>query len=79
MWPEGEHGFGAVNGFDDPSLIAEEPHVVPIFDESILYVIFRTGQGYMGHAQSNKGDPAKPWKPSSFARYLKKRRGGGGS
>ena len=28
MWPEGEHGFGAVNGFDDPTLIAEEPHVV---------------------------------------------------
>ena len=48
MWPHGEHGIGAVNDFDSPTIITEEPHVLPIFNDDILYVVWRTNQGYMG-------------------------------
>ena len=36
MWPRGWHGVTAVNMADDPHTVAEEPHVVPIQDETRL-------------------------------------------
>ena len=71
MWPHGYHGIGAVNAFDDPTIVTEEPHVVPIFDDDILYVVWRTSQGYMGHSQSKPGKQYQDkWETSSFATYL---------
>ena len=71
MWPHGEHGIGAVNDFDSPTIITEEPHVLPIFNDDILYVVWRTNQGYMGHSQSKPGQKySETWETSSFATYL---------
>lgn len=69
MWPEGEHGIGAVGAPDSSSVVAEEPHVMPILDETVFYIVFRTSQGYLGSAQSTPGNPKTKWMPSTFARY----------
>ena len=72
--PENDgHGVAAVGAKDSPSTVAEEPHVVPIANETVLYMVFRTSQGYMGTSQSLPGGPeqwAQAWAPSSFARFL---------
>ena len=34
------------------NVIAEESHVMPIFNDAYLYIVFRTSQGYLGSALS---------------------------
>jgi hypothetical protein len=70
MWPHGEHGIGAVYHPDDPNIVTEEPHVMPIQNDEVLYIVWRTNQGYMGHSQSQRGDFTKEFGKSSFAKYL---------
>ena len=73
MWPHGEHGIMATDHPDDPTVVAEEPHVVPVHSDDMLTLFWRTTQGYMGHATSQRGGPAqfaKPWATSTFASYL---------
>ena len=74
MWPDGPHGVPAVGaafgGVPPADVVAEEPHVMPIHNDSSLYVVFRTSQGYLGSAQSQgDGGFGAPWQPSAFARY----------
>ena len=59
-----------MNHADSVSVVAEEPHVLPIQNDQVLSLFFRTSQGYMGHAQSYYGDPTRAWHASTFARYL---------
>ena len=68
-WPHGEHGVAAVLHPDAPQVIAEEPHVCPILNDTVLTLFWRTSQGYMGHARSQTSDFAAAWNPSTFARY----------
>ena len=75
MWPHGDHGIGAVGAPDDPTIITEEPHVVPIMNDKMLYIVWRTSQGYMGHTQTKKGAEGdfssfENWELSTFAEYL---------
>ena len=71
MWPHGDHGITAVNSPDDPSVITEEPHVLPISNDDILCIFFRTNQGYMGHSQSRaRRQFSEKWETSTFAQYL---------
>jgi len=72
MWPEGWHGPGAVNHLDDEAddAVAEESHVVPINNETQLYMTFRQAYGYMGQAYSQVGNFGADWGESSFAEYM---------
>ena len=71
MWPHGEHGIQAVGAPDDRSVIAEEPHVVPVHADDMLVLLWRTSEGYMGYARSQPGgDFAAPWQTPTFASYL---------
>ena len=46
MWPHGDHGITAPGHPDDPTVVSEEPHVVPSKDR--LTILFRTSPGYVG-------------------------------
>jgi hypothetical protein len=73
MWPHGDHGITATGHPDDPGFVAEEPHVVPVHEDDMLTLFWRTTQGYIGHSTSQPGGPgqfAKPWTKSTFASYL---------
>ena len=70
MWPHGDHGITAPGHPDDPTVVSEEPHVVPSKDR--LTILFRTSLGYMGYAVSQAGGSAeqfaKPWENSTLHR-----------
>lgn len=71
MWPDDDHGIGAVGAYDSPSRVTEEPHVLPFDGDAKLALFWRTDQGYMGHARTttSKFSSLDAWTNSSYAVY----------
>jgi hypothetical protein len=65
LMPDSETGIRGPD-WDKPEHRSEEPHLVQLTDGT-LYVVFRTDQGYIGHATSRDG--GKSWSPASRLSY----------